>query len=53
MYSMILFIVLRSDQSFFGSGSTPTSAEDRMRHNCSSLTRPVKVHSPATPICSA
>ena len=53
MYSMTLFIVLLSDQSFFGSGSTPRSAEDRMRQSSSSLTRPVKVHSSATPTSSA
>ena len=53
MYSMILFIVLLSDQSFFGSGSTPRSAEDRIRQSSSSLTRPVKVHSSATPTSSA
>ena len=28
MYSTILFIVLRSDHGFFGSGSTPISADD-------------------------
>ena len=43
MYSMILFIVLLSDQSFLGTGSTPTSAEDKMRQRSSSLTTPVKV----------
>jgi hypothetical protein len=50
---MILFIVLLSDQSFLGSGSTPRSAEDRMWQRSSSLTRPVKVHSSATPSSSA
>jgi hypothetical protein len=53
MYSMTLFIVLWSDHEFRGSGSTATSADERIRHRSSSLTRPVKVHMPETPISSA
>ena len=42
-YSITLFIVLRSDHELLGTGSTPMSAEERIRQSSSSLTTPVKV----------
>jgi hypothetical protein len=53
MYSMILFMVDRSDQEFLGTVSTATVADDRARHSTSSLTTPVNVMRWATPVSSA